>query len=195
MAIDLRLIAVPHFEVIENAATHSYYEYVLRELRQPGCLEEELEWAREHNKDAAEQELLASIKEAHELIRYYPEQNTKPYQFHSRILGYSTLNFLLSKHCQSIGEPVLHFFEGKWLTGSFDIPYIDVRDVLLISRLLSATSFQQLWEQYDYEDVKKNAYKPKGPEAFDDLKEEYQELASFYEHAAAFEAYVIIEFS
>lgn len=199
MGIDLRLTAVPHYEVIENAARHAYYDRVLSEIREPDGIDiaVELEWARETNRKDHEQELMASIKEAQELRQLYPGQDTKPYRFYSHGRGYSTLAFLLIKHCQATGAPVSNFFEGKWQncdTYNFPVSYLDIENVLQTSHLLSATSFQQLWEQYDYEEVVKNAYKPKGPEAIDYLKEEYQDLVSFFEHAAAFKAYVIIEF-
>ncbi|SDH19571.1 DUF1877 family protein [Chitinophaga filiformis] len=194
MGIDLGLIAIPLYKIIEKTTNASYYDDMWYEFEEPGLLEEDLLEAKANNNRSRVENLMDTIKDWHELLQTYPGKNPKPYRFFSRYRCYSTLGFLLSKHYNATGEPVFHFLNGgafPALKGDYRA-YLDIEEVLKISSILSTISFKQLQELYDYEEVLRNAYKPKGPELFHYIEEEYQELVSFFEHAAALKAYVRI---
>jgi len=196
MALDLTLIAIPHYRTIEMLAADQYHEDILHGIHASRFMESELLTAKANNDTALEQELTHILAAVDGLRQTYPGQDPKPYRFDSRYRGYSTLKFLLQKHCKAMGEPVFHFFEGKRLptiSPYSQIHFLANEDVLRINGQLSAITFKQLLVQYDYEEVLNNAYKPKSPDQLHYLEEEYQELVSFFARAAALKAYVIIQ--
>lgn len=195
MGVDLKLMAMPPNLTIEKFSTMEDYEDILSGIWGSFFMEDELLHARAEGNDAEEKKLMYILEIVYELRKAYPGQDPKPYLFDSYYRAYGTLNFLVSKHCKVVGKPFFHFFKGKHVTSvvpNNGIRYHESQDVARINGLLSGISFQELMEQYDYEEVSKNAYKAKSPDELHYVEKEYQELVLFFEQAAALNTYIVI---